>query len=303
MAMHHFNDRNASIVPEIDNINPTCSFSFTEPTIVDSKTDQGAAVRGFYDAAELFEQRPCAVIGTVEDQVNTHLIPTINSYMIPLLSYYTDDAMFVMSEGTIGMTLSAMGRANAMVAYLKSREYLAFWYSAESARESALADALVSYGGNEFSVTVFRIKIQDNIKTKLQQLKESGIKTIFLSVLEPVDLLLYSMLLDELEMLESSFVYIFPPELVPTDIVGDLYGEHEPGTPLYKLLSGSLVFDRLDGFRVDPDNDKFIDLWMQQSSDTVSEINSIVPEGSLYLAAPDYFQVVNPSNFACIVCI
>ncbi len=300
-AMNHFNNRDASIVPEVASIDPSCSIYFTEPTFVDSQADSGAALLGLYEAAGTTETLPCAVLGTVESESNNHIIPAINSYTIPLLSYYTEDASFVASDGTLGMTLSASGRATAMVKYLKSREYLAYWYNAESERESALANALVKLGGDELKVTIYQIRTGDNIQRKLQQLKDTGIKTIFLSVLKPVDLLTYAVLLNELNMLESSYIYILPPEIIPTDFVGDLYGEHEPGTPLYKLLAGSLVFDRLDGFRFDPKSDKFLEAWSRQNAETVSKVNSIVPKSVHYLAAPDYFQSVGPSNFASFV--
>jgi hypothetical protein len=303
MAIQHFNHRNATIVPEITTIDSDCSMYFPDPIFVDTQTDAGASVRGLYNAIDTMVTNPCAVIGSIESAINQNLIPAVKSYSIPILSYYTDDARFVTNPGAIGMTLSASGRAKAMIQYLQSTQYLAFWYITDSASEleSAFADALIQQGGKDLHVTIFRIESNDSIKDKLQQLKDSGIKTIILSLMKPVDLLEYAELLNELGMLELDYIYILPPEIVPTDFVTSLYGEHKPGTPIYKLLSGALVFDRLDGFRIDPENDPFLKIWKEQNNETVSKLNSLIPKNSYYLAANDYYQTTTPANFASYV--
>jgi hypothetical protein len=302
MAIDHFNTRNTSIVSEIGNIDSNCSIYFTDPVFIDTETDGGISVRALYDTVDKVEEKPCAVLGSVERQTNFDMIPAINTYQVPLISYYTDDATFVTEKGTIGLTLSAMGRAKAMVRYLKDRKYLAYWYIAESDHETVLADALVQYGTEvDMKLEIFRIKSDDKIKDQLKRMKDSGYKTIFLSVLEPIDLYQYSILLDELKMLESEFIYILPPNLIPTDYVSILYDELIPGTPMHKLLSGALVFDRLDGFRVNPNNDRFLESWKQQGNATIDKINSLVPKSAYYLAAPGYFLKVKPANFASFV--
>ena len=301
MAIDHFNNRNSSIVPEVANIDPNCSVYFTDPSFIDTKTDGGQAVIELYDLVDELEEKPCAVLGTVEGQTNIDVIPAANTYQVPLISYYTDDATFVTEKGTIGLTLSADGRARAMVNYLRYRQFLAFWYVAESERETALADALVQHGGKEFRVEVFRVETDDIVTEKLKRLRDSGIKTIFLSVLKPVDLYKYAVMLSEMEMLAPEYVYILPPEIIPTDFVSILYGEQLPGSPLHQLLSGALVFDRLDGFRKNPDTDKFLALWRQQGNETIDKMNSLVPKSAYYLAGPTYFQTVKPANFASVV--
>lgn len=301
MAIDHFNNRNSSVVPEVANIDPNCSIYFTDPSFIDTNTDGGEAVRELYNLVDELEEKPCAVLGTVEGQTNIDMIPAVNTYQIPLISYYTEDATFVAEKGTIGLTLSADGRARAMVNYLKPRQFLAFWYVAESERETALAEALVLHGGTEFKVEIFRVETNDIVKDKLKGLKDSGIKTIFLSVLTPVDLYRYALVLSEMEMLKPEYVYILPPELIPTDFVSVLYGEQLPGSPLHQLLSGALVFDRLDGYRANPDTDKFLASWKQQGNETIDKMNSLVPKSAYYLAGPTYFQTVKPANFASFV--
>jgi hypothetical protein len=195
MAIEHFNNRNASIIPEVANIDSNCSFYFTDPAFIDTNTDGGEAVRELFDLVDRLEEKPCAALGTVEGQTNIDIIPAINTYQIPLISYYTEDATFVTEKGTIGLTLSADGRARAMVNYLKARQFLAFWYIAESERETALAEALVQHGGAELKVEIFRVETDDIIVDKIKRLKDSGIKTIYLSVLKPVDLYKYAVIL------------------------------------------------------------------------------------------------------------
>jgi hypothetical protein len=301
MAIDDFNHRNSSIVSEVANIDPNCSVYFTDPAFIDTNTDGGQAIRELYDLVDQLEEKPCAVLGTVEGQTNIDIIPAISSYDVPLISYYMEDATFVTEKGTIGFTLSGDGRARAMVNYLKERQFLAFWYVAESERETALAEAMVQHGGADLKVEVFRVETDDIVTDKIKQLKDSGIKTIYFSVLKPVDLYKYAMILSEMEMLKPEYVYILPPELVPTDFVSILYGEQLPGSPIHQLLSGALVFDRLDGFRTNPDTDKFLASWKQQGNETVDRINSFVPKSAYYLAGPTYFQTVKPANFASYV--
>ena len=52
-----------------------------------------------------------------------------------------------------------------------------------------------------------------------------------------------------------------------------LYGEQQPQSPIDKLLSGALIFDRLDGFTVSQ-KDRFLAAWKQQNATTDVDRNS-----------------------------
>ena len=88
-------------------------------------------------------------------------------------------------------------------------------------------------------------------------------------------------------------------------LISDLYGELVPDSPLDKLLSGAVVFDRLDGFelnyyRSNMTKDPFLRAWEQQGQTQVRKLNELVPLSWL-AADPEYFQVVKPSRGSSFV--
>lgn len=302
LAMDHFNARDASVVPEVEQVPPNCNITFPDPIFVDSQADSGASIRALLDQLKRNKNVsndgiPCAALGTVEKFISSDLLPVLSAFDIPLVSYYTEDQSLATHAGMLSVSLSVAGRAEAMVRYLQSREYLAIWHTGTD-QEKALANAINTSSVDNFQVTVVADNSGVNKNHTLRIVRESGIKTIFLSVGEPANLPAFAQTLEELQMLEPEFLYILPPELVTTDTLDTLYGEQELGSPLDKLLSGALVFDRLDGFRVSPVDDPFLRAWKQQTSEAVDRLNALVPSVSNYLAAPDYFQATEPANGA-----
>lgn len=292
--MDHFNNRDASVVPELEadlKLN-SCSLHFPHIKIVDSQTASEVSVKALWD--ETRERIPCAVLGPVFSDATRDLLPAVDALNIPLLSYYNENVELVSNPNVVATTLSVQGRASAMISYLRDRDYLAVWHS-NTPQETALAEAIIQEAADDIQINAFRNSFGDNVKAKLQQMKDSGIKTIFLSVWEPAQMPGYAKMLDELGMLESEFLYILPPELVPHDAIDVLYGSQYPGSPLDKLLSGALVFDRLDGFGHDEYNDKFLRAWRKQDSEAVFQLNRAVPESAYYYASEDYFQKQFPA--------
>jgi hypothetical protein len=140
-------------------------------------------------------------------------------------------------------------------------------------------------------------------RQQLQDLKATGIRTILLySDDMAFDLLETAQLLHELDMLTADFVYILPPHIVPSNSVGDIYGEQTPGSPMDKLLSGSLVFEKMDPFQIVDDddddktnhNDPFWNAWKMQNTSLVDTLNRLRPIPWLRVEA-DYFQQTQPT--------
>jgi len=305
LAMKHFNARDDSVVRQIADLDATCTVHFPNPIFADSKSDGAVSSRAFFDSVANNETvSPCAMLGPLEEQTNFELQPALAALDIPMLVYYVESDLLASedTEGSVAATLTAIGRAKAMVEYLQNREYLANWYPVLD-QETVLAQELQRVGG-EFGlrVSLFMertappgVNQDEYTRQNLLRIRDSGITTLFLSLREPFEAPRLAAFLDELDMLTNDYFYVLPPSVVLFDSLIYLYGEHLPGSPLDKLLSGAIAFDRLDLFDVveDENQDDFLSSWRQQGGDLVDELNNLVPLPWLN-ADPDYFQVVRP---------
>jgi len=265
LAIDHFNDRHHSIVPELKDLaDDDCTVYFPEPKYGDSQSDGGNSIKALWEMVGNREDRfhPCAILGPLHDKATMDMRSSLAALDIPLLAHYIENDILAMSQsespGTISMTLSAPGRARAMVEYLQSREYLnlASWRSSFSLdQDTLLAETLERIGEEMFGLKVALFvdvqppaDVEDEaafVRKNLQQLKDNGITTIFLtSVREPHNLPNYAIYLEQLNMLTNDYFYILPPMLVPpifgnatvNSAIDALYGELVPDSPLDKLL-------------------------------------------------------------------
>jgi len=304
LAMNHFNNRDDTVVPEIADLN-NCTVYFPDPVFADSKSDGRISSEAFWSSVASNEtERPCAMLGPLEEQTNFDLQPALAAFDIPMLVYYLESDVLASAEtaGSIAATLTANGRAQAMVEYLEGRQFLANWYPVLD-QETALAQELERIGAQfGLSVSLFMersappgVSQDEYTKQNLEAMKDSGITTLFLSIREPFEALRLAIFLDELGMLANDYLYILPPSIAVFESMSELYGEQLPGSPLDKLLSGSFAFDRLDLFDAvqDENQDPFLSSWRQQDKDLVDRLNRLVPLPWLN-ADPDYFQVVRP---------
>lgn len=305
LAMKHFNERDNSVVPEIGDLDARCTVYFPDPTFADSKSDTAVSTKAFWEAiATNGTDPPCAMLGSLEEDVDVGLRPALAALDIPMLVHYveSDELASGDMDGSISTTLTATGRARAMVEYLQDRQFLANWYPALD-QEQALAAELERIGV-EFNLRVSlylekaappAVNQDDFSRRNLLMIKESGVTTLFLSLREPFQLQRLAKLLDELDMLTNEYFFILPPSSVLFEAMIDIFGEQTPGSPIDKLLSGAIVFDRLDLFDVvqEENEDPFISAWRRQGTDLVKRLNALVPLHWLN-ADPDYFQVVRP---------
>ena len=303
LAIKHFNERDGSVVPELGDLDSDCTVYFPNPNFADSKSDGAVSIKAFWDATS-GPDPPCAMLGPLEDTININLRPALDALDIPMLVYFVESDMLASSDmtGSISTTLTATGRAKAMVEYLQHREFLSNWYP-ELDQESVLAAELERIGVEfDLKVSMFSerdsppgVSQDDFTRQNLLMIKESGVTTIFLSLREPFQTQRIAARLDELDMLSNEYFYILPPSVVLFNSMIDIFGEQTPGSSLDKLLSGSITFDRLDLFDVvkEGKQDPFLSAWRRQDEDMVKSLNALVP--LLWLNAdPDYFQVVQP---------
>jgi len=305
LAMKQFNKRDDSVVHQIADLDATCTVYFPDPIFADSKSDGAVSSRAFWDYVASNEtDHPCAMLGPLEEQTNFELQPALAALDIPMLIYHVESDVLASEDrqGSISATLTATGRAKAMVEFLKKRKFFANWYPALD-QETTLAQELEQVGNQfDLQVSLFLERTappgasqDDYTRQNLLRIRDSGITTLFLSLREPFEAPRLAVFLDELDMLTSEYLYVLPPSVVVFDSMIEVFGEHPPGSPLDKLLSGAIAFDRLDLFDVmeDEGQDEFLSSWRQQGKDLVDELNSLVPLPWLN-ADPNYFQVVRP---------
>jgi len=267
LAVEHWNTRNAAVVPELAELDESCSLYFPEPKYADSLSDGSLSIRLLWEAINKDkEYHPCAVLGPPTEKATFDLRTALAALDIPMLVHFIENDLFSEKESisptTITMSLSAPGRARAMVQYLQSRQYLniASWRS-NLHQETILAEEIQKIGEELFNLDVAMFvdkpppagENEDDYQLDiLRQLRDNGFTTIFLtSFRDPYKLPRFAHYLEQLDMLTSDYFYILPPTLVPPSfgnatmsfVIEDLYGEQVPGSPLDKLLvsAGTVV--------------------------------------------------------------
>ena len=127
--MEHFNRRDTSVVPELGELREDCTVYFPDPKYADSQSDGDNSVRALFEAVsdDDSKQHPCAVLGPLEEDATFDLRSVLGALDIPMLVHYIENDLLAskatQSPATVTMSLSAKGRAKAMVEFLKSREF------------------------------------------------------------------------------------------------------------------------------------------------------------------------------------
>jgi len=290
------------VVPELAELaDSECSVYFPEPTFADSQNDKVASVQALWRI--MSPRRPfCAALSPLMEDAALKLLPALQALDIPLLVHWIENDRFASdddSAGSASFTISAVGRARAMVEFLSSRKYLAHFHP-HIDQEESLAELVQRIGRDSFDLQTFLFEDEDPPagvdamefkRQKLEQIKLYGATTVFLAIREPHEMPGLAEILDSFDMLTPDYIYILPPYVVPLDngeLFTNLYGRQKKGSPLDKLLSGALVFDRLDGFEFRKE-DPFQKAWRQQSADQVYRLNALVPETSWLHANPGAF--------------
>ena len=102
-----------------------------------------------------------------------------------------------------------------------------------------------------------------------------------------------------LDMLSDEYLYIFQPQAVPTDAVGEIFGGQEIDSPLDRLLRGGLILDHHDPYRAHPETDPFLKLWASQDEAMVERIIDTWPAFGDY--DPFFFQNNVPADYAAFL--
>ena len=155
LAIDHFNNRVTTVVPEIASIDEECSVHFSRPIFVDSEATSESTVAAVFQVLNDNErERPCAVLAPLLKESGFDVLPAVDAFDIPLLSYFNEEDAIVSQPGKVGVTLSPHGRAHAMTTYdlLRNRGFLSVWHQ-DNEQETALAKAIAAFGGETVQTT------------------------------------------------------------------------------------------------------------------------------------------------------
>ena len=231
LAIDDFNARDAVVVPELEDLKRTgCTVHFPEPAFADSETDRAVSVQALWDVMEA--GRPvCAVLGPLRDDEDDAalfgLLPVLEALDIPLLVHSIEsDALARGEDRNIAalLTLSAAGRARAMVEYLSSREFLAHWHPSGADQDEALAEEVERIGKEGFDLQTFLfvdrvppagVSEDDYRREKLEEMRDSGVTTIFVAIRHPHELPAFAALLEKVGMLSTLIMFTFCLVFVP----------------------------------------------------------------------------------------
>jgi hypothetical protein len=318
IAMDHFNERNSSVVPQLADLG-NCSVYFTPQVIADTRFNHEVATEAVMDSVQrqftADKQIPCGVIGPAALRAAFHLQSITGALNIPQMMFYNLRPRILEGDTVIGVTVSIQQHVDAMLSYLSGREFLFVVYDGIPG-EGDIA-SMIQRMAQDYNLQVAvteAIKVSqiggtdaDYIETYRQNardMKMSGIKTITLGLHKAGPIVHFATLLEEEGMLTSDYIYILSGKSMPIDRIPDMFANVEPGTPLDKLLSGALVFDRMDNFRWRED-DPFLAAWRQQNTTFVDRMNSLMPltpeQAGFFEAPANYFQTADPVTHASYV--
>jgi hypothetical protein len=314
IAMDHFNERNPSVVPQLADLG-NCSLYFPPQVVADTQFDHLVSTEAVTDTLQrqctADKQIPCGVIGPAIDRAAVHLQSIAGALKIPQMVFYQMSSKLHDGATVIGVTVSTQHHVDAMLSYLRGREFLFVVYDTHPQQEE-LANTIQRRAQDyNLQATIAPARqggtngdALDANRKVVRDIKMSGIKTIALSVQKTLAVVDFATLLEEEGMLTSEYIYILTGASVPIDRFATMFAQIETGTPLDKLLSGALIFDRLDNFRWRED-DPFLAAWRQQNSTFVDRMNSLMPLSSdkvgYFLAPADYFQTVDPVSHVSYV--
>ena len=217
----------------------------------------------------------CAFLGTYDPDVARAMQPTSAALDLPQVIYYTLDQFLTSSKrpSNIGIPPTVLPHTRGLAEYLNSgqvvppREFMSLVYE-QAYTSSYLAQCFEEDAAEKFGMAsdkyqddhfgIIPTKTAEELQRKvLGEIKDSGIRTIFLNKIQSSGLALTATILEDLNMLTDDYLYIFTPQAVPTDAVGSIFGPQMIDSPLDRLLRGGVILDHHDLYRSDGDDDPF----------------------------------------------
>lgn len=307
MAVDHFNARDASVIGEIADLPAEC-FVTLELDVVAKVLDGVQAGQTLLERA----WETCAMLLPTQASTSLSLQPMAQALQLPHVLFAPED-MRLVQPLAIGLVPGVFDRITAMAEYLQMgpmepRNYLAIVYEGEY-RASLLAECFKDDAGFRYGISnlIYQddhlgadpsVTRESKQREILQEIRDSGVKTIFLSKLRAEELEAFSALLDEYGLLSNEYLYLLHPELAPADAIGNVFSHVVPQSPLDRLLKGAMVLDRLDGFRQPNKDQAFLAAWQSRSAATLQAWNEM---GLPFVPQDESFFDMPPAMYASMV--
>jgi hypothetical protein len=312
LARKHFNERDATIVPELaqlgdcDILLETKKSPGGETLYRDSAYSRSTVVKKLLDMTN--DSNFCGIVGPIDPRANEGVSVLSESLKIPQVAYATIDRRLSQRDDfpTFARVIpEAADFSLAVAKYLQrvqERDYIAAIYDQSDYGEQfggpfEVAQKTLGYE----TITEHMIEGKDeSIKKALENVYKQGYRTILLATDREAFLDDVARIAEEQGLLGEGYFWILsggalPPALLPTL-------RHEIDSPIDKMLRGAAVFTNYDPFVYNGETDPFLKAWRSQNSTLVDRLNSIQPRqsngDSFFTADPSYFQTETPTEYA-----
>ena len=309
LAVRHFNERNASIVPSLSRLDETCDFQLQDPVFVDSQNDATSSVRHLWDwastsAAAADAIKPCALLGPHTVEATRNLEAAAIAMGVPLVNYYNDNERGLdQGSNTIGLTLPAGSLAQATVSFLKQYDTVATW-SSKGPFDISIVDEIELLASEDEGLKI--VQFNAGAETEdwaSERLRESGITYILVDLSTVHELSRFASTVDSLGMLAPEYSYILPSDLTHSESLSllDFNETAVSQSSLFRLLDGAITFDRVDSAHTSKDKDPFTTTWQQMDNATIAALQSMIPTSALYKGDKSFFETNLPSRFSSLI--
>lgn len=304
LAVDHFNSRDGTVVPDLARLSDTCTFRLDEPIFLDSRNDETTSLTHLWDmAANNSDPQPCAILGPQNAGAFRNVQAAAIAMNLPLINYFNSERGLNNSPNTIGFSLPSGTLARAAVDYLSVYGTVASW-SNKGPFEISLVDEMQLLAGDSLQILQFNGGASQD-DWAVERLRDSGLTDILVDLKTIEDLAVFAKKIDGLGMLAPEYSYILPSDLTSSEALATLDSgvtSEETGevSTLHRIVSGAIVFDRVDPLQASHD-DPFLVSWKNLTSTFVNRLNSLIPPQTLFKAAPSFFAAEDPSSFSVLL--
>lgn len=316
MAIEHFNARDTVVVTELASLQ-SCPVQVPVQIVRDSSQDV-AGIQALVNDIPIFQslsngtqEFPCAVLGPAASKKYDLLASTTMAFGIPQVSYLSGGKRVTdpLTPSTLGVSLDGSAITYGIFSYLafvlqRTRMALLIDTKPESAFVRRDFVALIERTGYDMEILSIQSPTVD--ANTLQEVKAAGMRTIVFNIVLPDDIYKAAQQLEEQGMLNGDYLFVINTELGMLDFLEDIVGPQKPGSAVDKFLTGLLMFRSLDPFERNPDQDRFLQAWRQQSTEMVQNVNDMVPKNkdsgkAIIRGDDDYFQSTLPTRRASFI--
>jgi hypothetical protein len=320
LARKHFNERDATIVPELAQLGDCSILLETEESpggetlYIDSAYSRSLSVEKLLDMtikAIGVGSSFCGVVGPIEPRANEGVSVFSESLQIPQVAYATIDRRLSRKDDfpTFARVIPAAADfGNAVAKYMQrvwERDYIAVIYDKSDYGEQ-FEDPLE--GAQEMlgykMITNHIIEGNDeSIESALEEVYAKGYRTILLATDRTAFLDDVARIAEIKGLLGDGYFWILSGGALPSALLPSL--RYEVDSSVDKLLRGAAVFTNFDPFVYNGETDPFLKAWRRQNRTLVDRLNSIQPRQSngsnFFTADPSYFQTETPTEYASFI--